>query len=70
MLATKVLKRNAADPIVYHNHTSGTVDAFPEGILVTRQIVEVGKLLDTEVLDPGQGSLALNARKGIRLYTS
>lgn len=47
----EALKLNAAALIVAHNHPSGAVDASPEDILVTRQIVEAGKLLDCEVLD-------------------
>ncbi len=47
----EALKLNAAALIVAHNHPSGSVDASPEDILVTRQIVEAGKLLDCEVLD-------------------
>jgi hypothetical protein len=47
----EALKLNAAAIIVCHNHPSGSVDASPEDILVTRQIVEAGKLLDVEVLD-------------------
>ncbi|MFV9507383.1 MAG: JAB domain-containing protein [Oscillochloridaceae bacterium umkhey_bin13] len=47
----EAIKLNAAAIIVCHNHPSGTVDPSPEDILVTRQIVEAGKLLDTDVLD-------------------
>jgi DNA repair protein RadC len=47
----EAIKLNAAAIIVCHNHPSGAVDPSPEDILVTRQIVEAGKLLDTDVLD-------------------
>jgi DNA repair protein RadC len=47
----EALKLNAAALIVCHNHPSGSVDASPEDILVTRQIVEADKLLDVDVLD-------------------
>jgi DNA repair protein RadC len=47
----EALRLNAASLIVAHNHPSGSVEASPEDILVTRQIVEAGKLLDCEVLD-------------------
>jgi DNA repair protein RadC len=47
----EALKLNAAALIVCHNHPSGSVEASPEDILVTRQIVEAGKLLDVDVLD-------------------
>lgn len=47
----EALKLNAASIIVCHNHPSSLVDPSPEDILVTRQIVEAGKLLDVEVMD-------------------
>ncbi len=40
-----------ASIIVCHNHPSGAVDASPEDVLVTRQIVEAGKLLDVDLPD-------------------
>lgn len=52
------LRLNSAAIIVAHNHPSGQVEPSPEDLLVTRQIVEAGKLLDCEVLDHviiGQG---------------
>lgn len=45
------LRLNAATIILCHNHPSGSPDPSPEDIMVTRQIVEAGKLLDVEVLD-------------------
>ena len=45
------LKRNSAALIVVHNHPSGDARPSPEDILVTRQIVQAGKLLDVGVLD-------------------
>jgi DNA repair protein RadC len=47
----EALRLNAASVIVAHNHPSGDPSPSPEDILVTRQIVEAGKLLDCEVLD-------------------
>ena len=47
----EALKLNAAAILVCHNHPSGSVEASPEDVLVTRQIVEAGKLLDVELLD-------------------
>lgn len=44
------LKLNAAALIVVHNHPSGSVNASAEDLLVTRQIVEAGELLDGEIL--------------------
>ena len=45
------LKENCAALIVVHNHPSGDPSPSPEDVLVTRKIVEAGKLLDIEVLD-------------------
>ena len=45
------LKRNSAALIVVHNHPSGEASPSPEDVLVTREIVQAGKLLDIEVLD-------------------
>lgn len=47
----EALRFNAAAMIVAHNHPSGIVDPSPEDILVTRQIVAAGKLLDVDILD-------------------
>lgn len=45
------VRRNSTAVIVAHNHPSGDPTPSPEDILVTRQIVEAGKLLDVDVLD-------------------
>jgi DNA repair protein RadC len=45
------IRLNAAALIVAHNHPTGDPSPSPEDILVTRQIVEAGKLLDIDVLD-------------------
>jgi DNA repair protein RadC len=45
------LLRNSAAMIVVHNHPSGDPSPSPEDILVTREIVQAGKLLDVEVVD-------------------
>lgn len=45
------IRRNSTALIVVHNHPSGDPTPSPEDILVTRQIVEAGKLLDIDVLD-------------------
>jgi DNA repair protein RadC len=45
------VRRNSAAIMVAHNHPSGDPTPSPEDILVTRQIVEAGKLLDIDVLD-------------------
>lgn len=47
----EALRLNAASIVVAHNHPSSDPSPSPEDILVTRQIVEAGKLLDCEVLD-------------------
>lgn len=45
------VRKNAAALIVVHNHPSGDPSPSPDDIVVTRAIVEAGKLLDIEVLD-------------------
>src|SRR5215210_3642701 len=45
------LKHNSAALIVSHNHPSGDPTPSPEYVLVTREIVQAGKLLDVDVLD-------------------
>jgi len=45
------IRRNSTAVIVVHNHPSGDPTPSSEDILVTRQIVEAGKLLDIDVLD-------------------
>lgn len=62
------LRLNSASILVVHNHPSGHVDASPEDVLVTRQIVAAGKLLDCEVLDHlivGQGKWVSLREKGL-----
>src|SRR5215217_7007195 len=54
----EALKRNSAALIVVHNHPSGDPTPSPEDVLVTREIISAGKLLDIDVLDHlviGQG---------------
>ncbi len=53
------LRLNSAAIIVAHNHPSTDSTPSPQDILVTRQMVEAGKLLSVEVLDHiilGQGN--------------
>jgi DNA repair protein RadC len=47
----EAVRLNAAALIVAHNHPSNQSDPSPEDILITRQFVDAGKLLDCEVLD-------------------
>ncbi|WP_054534465.1 JAB domain-containing protein [Herpetosiphon geysericola] len=53
------LRRNAASIILAHNHPSGMVWASPEDILLTKQVIQAGQLLEIDVLDHliiGKGS--------------
>jgi DNA repair protein RadC len=62
------LRVNSASIILAHNHPSGEPEPSPEDILVTRQIVEAGKLLDVEVLDHlviGQGRWVSLRQRGL-----
>lgn len=45
------IRRNCASIIVAHNHPSGDPNPSPEDIMLTRRLVEVGKLMELDVLD-------------------
>lgn len=45
------IRNNAAAIIVAHNHPSGDPSPSPEDVNVTRQLVEMGKKIDINVLD-------------------
>jgi DNA repair protein RadC len=45
------IERSAASIILAHNHPSGDPTPSPEDLRVTRQLVQVGRLMDIEVLD-------------------
>ncbi len=47
----EAIRLNSAAIIVVHSHPSGDPTPSPEDILVTRQIVDAGKLLDVDTLD-------------------
>jgi DNA repair protein RadC len=47
----EAIRRNSAALIVSHNHPSGDCTPSPEDVLVTREIVSAGKLVDVDVLD-------------------
>jgi DNA repair protein RadC len=47
----EAVRRNSAALVVSHNHPSGDPTPSPEDILVTREIVSAGKMLDIDVLD-------------------
>jgi DNA repair protein RadC len=62
------LKWNSAALIVVHNHPSGDPTPSPEDVLVTREIVSAGKLLDVDVLDHlviGQGRFVSMRERGL-----
>lgn len=59
---------NAAALIVAHNHPSGDPAPSSEDVHVTRQIVDVGRLMDIDVLDHiivGQGSFVSMRERGL-----
>lgn len=47
----EAIRRNCPSLIVVHNHPSSDVTPSPEDVAVTKQIVEVGKIMDVTVLD-------------------
>lgn len=62
------IRLNSTSVIVAHNHPSGDPNPSPEDVLVTRQIVDAGKLLDIETLDHlviGQGRYVSMRERGL-----
>jgi DNA repair protein RadC len=47
----EAIRLNSASIIVVHNHPSGDPTPSPEDIVVTRQMIDAGRLLDIDVLD-------------------
>lgn len=50
-LFQEAIRLNSASLIVAHNHPSSDPTPSPEDVLVTRQIIEAGQLLDITILD-------------------
>ncbi|MCO6449365.1 MAG: DNA repair protein RadC [Caldilineales bacterium] len=50
-LFKEAIRRNAAAVIVAHNHPSGDPTPSPEDVILTRKVVDAGKLLGIDVLD-------------------
>jgi DNA repair protein RadC len=64
----EAVRCNAASIIVAHNHPSGDSDPSSEDILITRQIIAAGKLLDITCLDHlviGQGKFVSMRERGL-----
>jgi DNA repair protein RadC len=67
-LFKEAIRRNSAALIVVHNHPSGDPTPSPEDVLVTREIIAAGKLLDIDVLDHlviGQGRFVSMRERGL-----
>jgi DNA repair protein RadC len=68
----EALRMNSAALIVVHNHPSGDPTPSPEDVVVTRQIVEAGVLLEIEVLDHlviGHGRFVSMRERGLGFST-
>lgn len=66
------IRLNSVAIIIVHSHPSGDPTPSPEDILVTRQIVEAGKLLDCDTLDHvviGAGRWVSLREKGLGFST-
>ncbi len=64
----EAIRLNSAAVIIVHNHPSGDPTPSPEDVLVTREIVTAGKLLDIDVLDHlviGQGRFVSMRERGM-----
>ncbi len=62
------LKRNSAAIVLAHNHPSGDPTPSPEDVLMTREVVRAGELLDVAVLDHlviGQGKWVSLRERGL-----
>ena len=67
-LFKEAIRRNSAAIIVTHNHPSGDPTPSPEDVLVTREIVSAGNMLDIAVLDHlviGHGRYVSMREKGL-----
>ena len=45
------IRRNAARILVAHNHPSGVCEPSPDDVSITRDLVQLGEMLDLEVID-------------------
>ena len=64
----EAIRHNSTAMIIAHNHPSGDPTPSPEDVRVTRQVVEVGNLVDIEVLDHliiGQGRYVSLKERGL-----
>jgi DNA repair protein RadC len=62
------IRRNAASIIIVHNHPSGDPTPSTDDIVVTRAIIEAGKMLEVDVLDHvviGDGRFISMKEKGL-----
>ena len=64
----EAVRRNSAALILAHNHPSSDIEPSAEDLLVTKQIIDAGTLLDVQVLDHliiGQGQFCSLRERGI-----
>ena len=62
-LFREAIRRNCPAIIMLHNHPSGDPTPSPEDVMVVRQAVEAGKLLDIDLLD----SLVIGANRFVSM---
>jgi DNA repair protein RadC len=65
---TEAIRHNSAAIIVSHNHPSSDPTPSPEDIIVTREIISAGEILDISVLDHlviGQGRFVSMKERGL-----
>lgn len=62
------VREHATGVIVFHSHPGGTPEPSPQDLLMTRQLIDIGKILQIKVLDHvviGQGRFVSIRERGL-----